>query len=136
MQHRGVAPAIAGSVKAVWKVIVPGCTHSALLSTDVLLHRKGEERHRGRANRVFFNLDIGKQTQNPYCRFGEAKVQNLVLLHYFEPYVKDLKSFWRPPSSGLSMALLYFVCCYPPLRNFNQLSWTYNSPKYAGEKIS
>lgn len=72
--------------------------------------------------RSFFLVDIGKQVQNPYCLSGEVTVQNLVLLHYFEPYVKDLKPFWMLSGSGLLMALLYFVCYYPPLRNFEQLS--------------
>ena len=61
--------------------------------------------------RVFFIVDIEKQTQNPYCLSGEAATQNLVLLHYFEPRVKDLESFWMLPSSDLLMALLYLLCC-------------------------
>lgn len=84
--------------------------------------------------RVFFIVDIGKQTQNPYCSSGEAAIQNLVLLCYFERCVRDLKSFWMLPSSGLLMALLYLVCCYPPLRNLNQLSCRYSSPKYMEKK--
>lgn len=86
--------------------------------------------------RVFFIVALGKQTQNPYCLSGEAAIQNLVLLRYFEPCVKDLKSFWRLPSCGLLMALLYLVCCYPPLRNFDQLSCRYNSSKYMGKKTA
>lgn len=36
---------------------------------------------------------------------GEAAIQNLVLLHYFELCLKDLQSFRRLPSSGSLMAL-------------------------------
>lgn len=79
-------------------------------------------------------VDIGKQAQNPYCLSGEAAIQNLVLLHYFEPYVKGLKPFWMLSGSDLLMALLYLACCYPPLRNFKQLSCRYNSPKYMRKK--